>query len=201
MDLSEQGVRLFCQANAARYGMSAEDMLRKPLMDIASCYMWNERRRMFYSVKDALSGPSQGPILVVADKADFLNKSHCECYILPGEHLSEILECRSELTTTFYSDGKDIRSESLTEYGADHYLYRVVTNLHGFHDFIAALEKGEAFTESELNIHTVSLLTSVSKALGWPDEKTSLQDKISNAKNKSENTENKRFCHECAPER
>ena len=182
LDLSKEGVARFCREAAGKYGKSEQDLLALPLLDLASRYMWNERRHKLQQVTSALSVSSDAPILVIADKADFGNQSHRECSILSGEHLSEILGCRTGLSTTFYSDGQDIRCEDITEEGTDFYLFRAVTNLRVLGAFTSSVEKGEPFTESQLSEHTRSHVPQIHDIFSWPlEEKSSLDSRIETA--------------------
>lgn len=137
-------------------------------MDLAIKYMRPEHNRQLREVKQQLCASTDLPILVILDKADIDNNSHMECHLLSGENLSDIFSCAKDgLSVTFYSDGRDIRCESLTSVGADHYLFREVTSLHNFSSLIARIERGEAFTESELSRNTKSLHPQVSSLLHW----------------------------------
>lgn len=159
LDLSPEGVSTFCRDHAARYGKTEAELKSLPLMDLAVKYMRTEQRRELRALKDRLNVYTTLPVLVILDKADFLNKSHMECLLLSGDKLSDILSCPKDgLSITFYTDGRDFRCESLTSDGADHYLFREVTDLHNFSALIQRIERGEAFTESELSANTRSLL-------------------------------------------
>lgn len=185
LDLSTGGVDKFCRENADKYGKTEQDLRALSLLDLASRYMWNERRHRFLEVKEKLSTPTQAPVLVIADKADFGNHSHKECSILSGERLSQILDSREGLSTTFYSDGKDIRCEDITENGTNFYLFREVTHLNGLGAFTAAVERGEPFTQSQLDQYTRSLAPQVHQLLGWPiEEHRSLEVQIQQARDR-----------------
>lgn len=192
MDLSTVGVENFCRDAAPRYGKTEEELRGLSLMDLATCYMWNERRRLLREMTQALSVPTPAPILVIADKADFGNRSHRECSILSGGQLSEILSCREGLSTTFFSDGQDIRCEDITENGTNFYLFREVTSLKGFHEFTSMVNRGEAFTQSQLDQCTRSLMPQVHQLLGWPaeEEKQPLEEQIRQARSTQQNKGN-----------
>ena len=169
LDLSPEGVSAFCRDHAARYGKTEAELKSLPLMDLAIKYMRTEQNRELRALKDQLNVPAALPVLVILDKADFLNQSHMECRLLSGEKLSDIFSCACDgLSITFYADEKDIRCESLTSYGADHYLFREVTNLHNLSALITRIERGEALTESELCQNTQSLLPCFSSLLNMP---------------------------------
>ena len=166
LDLSPEGVSTFCRDHAARYGKTEAEMKSMPLMELAIRYMRTEQSRNLRALKDQLNVYTTLPILIILDKADFLNKSHMECQLLSGEKFSDILSCAKDgLSVTFYTDGSDIRCESRTSFGADHYLFREVTDLHNFSGLIQRIERGEAFTESELSANTRSLLPQLSALL------------------------------------
>lgn len=191
LDLSPEGVDRFCRENAGKFGKTEEDLRALSLMDLATRYMWNERRHRLLDTKEKLSTPTQTPILVIADKADFGNHSHRECSVLSGEHLSQILDCREGLSTTFYSDGKNIHGEDITENGTNFYLFREVTHLNGLGAFTAAVERGEPFTESQLDQYTRSLAPQVHHLLGWPmEEHRPLEAQIRQARDKQTLTTN-----------
>ena len=171
LDLSPEGVSACCADNAAHYGKTEEELKSMALMDLAVKYMRTEQRRKLRMLKDQLNVPTALPVLVILDKADFLNKSHMECRLLSGEKLSDIFSCAPDgLSISFYTDGSDVRCESLTSLGADHYLFREVTNLRNFSSFVQLIERGEAFTESELSANTHRLLPQLSALLGWPSD-------------------------------
>lgn len=184
MDLSPEGVASFCKQAADRYGKSEEELRALSLMDLSTCYMWNERRRLLREATKQLSVSSKLPILVIADKADFMNQNHHECFVLSGEHISEIFSCREGLSTTFFSDGKDIRCEDITEEGTNFYLFRLITTLKGLGAFTSQVEQGEPFTESQLSALTESLAPQVHQLLGWDVGHESLNLKISQADGK-----------------
>ena len=182
LDLSKEGVDRFCRDCASRYGKTAEELHALTLLDLASSYMLNERRRLRLEISAMLAVQSDLPILVIADKADFGNRSHRECSVLAGDRLSEILECREGLSTTFYSDGHDIRCEDITEHGTNFYLFREVTNLKGLHSFISMVQRGDPFTESQLDQYTRSVAPQVHQLLGWSDgAKLPLESQVANA--------------------
>jgi len=178
LNLSKEHIVSFCKSAATRYGKSEEDLLCLPILELASCYMWNERRRLYQEAVKKLSYPCEAPILVIADIADVLGKPHHSCFILPGESIAEIFKVREGLVTTFYSDEKDIRCEDIGENGANFYLFREVTNPRGLHEFAESVLKGEPFTESELNQYSRSLAPKVHALLGWPDKSKCLDHKI-----------------------
>lgn len=184
MDLSASGVETFCRETAGRVGKTEAELRSLPLMELASCYMWNERRRQFHEASKRLNVPVNTPILVLADKADFLNKSHKECYVLSGERLSEILHKEDGVPITFYSDGKDIHCEELVADGSNHYLYRAVTNLKGLHAFVSMVERGDIFTESQLSEFSESLAPRVHQLMGWPADRLPLDHQIQAANKK-----------------
>lgn len=184
MDLSPDAVAAFCREHAGRYGKTESELRALPLLELASCYMWNERNRTFRALREKLSVPVRTPILVIADKADFMHHSHKECSVLSGERLSEILHRQDGVPITFYSDGKDIRAEELTEDGTNFYLYRAVTTLKGLGAFISQVEQGEPFTESQLSALTDSLAPQVHQLMGWPAEHESLAAQIRQAEEK-----------------
>lgn len=185
MDLSTGGVDKFCKDAAGRYGKTEEELRGLPLMELACRYMWNDRRRRFYETAKTLSVPCKAPILVISNKADPFNHSHMECSVLPGAFLSEILDCREGLSITFFSDGKDVRCEDITEDGTNFYLFREVKSLRGLSEFAASIEKGEPFTESELERYTSSLAPKIHTLMGWSSiEKESLDHQIQQASEK-----------------
>jgi len=191
LDLSTAGIETFCREAAPRYGKTEQELKAMAPMDLAIKYMRPERDRAYKAVFARLSEPTGLPILVILDKADFCNQSHMECSVLSGEHLSQILSCPNDgISVTFYSDGNNIRCECLTDFGADHYLFREVTSLHNFASFIERIERGEAFTESDLGQNTKSLLPQISKLMEWDTAPhASLSSQISDAKLKvSSNT-------------
>lgn len=181
MDLSPEGVEKFCREAAGRYGKTESELRALSLMELSSCYMWNERRRAFRDVHSALSVPVHTPILVIAAKADFLGGSHKECSVLSGERLSEILNFEPGVPRTYFSDGKDIWAEELSDTGANIYLYRAVTTLRGLGAFISHVEAGDFFTESQLSAVTRSLAPQVHGLLGWQSEHAPLDHQIRQA--------------------
>lgn len=194
LDLSTGGVDKFCRENAGKYGKTEDELRAMSLLDLASRYMWNERRHRLLEAKETLSTPTQTPILVIADKVDFANHSHRECSVLSGEHLSQILDCQEGLSTTFYSDGKDIRCEDITENGTNFYLFREVTKLNGLSTFTAMVERGEAFTESQLDEYTRSLAPQVHQLMGWPmeEDRRPLEEQIRQARTRQTKSSNEK---------
>jgi len=182
LDLSKEHIASFCKDTAPRYGKREEELLTLPLLELASCYMWNERRRLYQEAVKTLSQPCEAPILVISDIAEALGDSHRSCFILSGETIADIFKVREGLVTTFYSDGNDIRCEDITENGANFYLFREVTNPRGLHDFAESIRKGEPFTESELDQYSRSLVPKVHALFHWPTETKSLNDKIESAR-------------------
>jgi len=186
LDLSKEGVDRFCKECASRYGKTTQELHALSLLDLASRYMLNERRRLRLEMSGRLAVQSDYPILVIADKADFGNRSHRECSVLAGDRLSEILEYREGLSTTFYSDGQDIRCEDITEQGTNFYLFREVTTLKGLHSFIAMVQRGDPFTESQLDLYTRSIAPQVHELLGWSDEtKLPLENQVTHAQERN----------------
>lgn len=185
MDLSEKGVSSFCREAAGRYGKTEAELRALPRMELASCYMWNERRRLFREVHDALHVPVNTPILVIASLADFMHQGHKECSVLSGERLSEILSFEPGVPKTYFSDGRDIWAEELTDTGCNIYLYRAVTTLRGLGGFLAQVEAGELFTESQLSAVTQSLAPRVHDLLGLPLHHPPLEQQIQQAAKQS----------------
>lgn len=186
-DLSKEGVREFCKSAASIYGKTENELLNLSLMNLAVPYMWNERSRKKQEVMKKLSVSSETPILVIGDVADFGGSSHIECSVLSGESLAKIFSVPTGLCTTFFSDGKDVRCETITDDGMNHYLFRLVERLDGFGKFVADVESGAPFTESELTRYTKSLLPSVEKILDW-DIKPGLDEQISSAEKRQESS-------------
>ena len=168
LDLSPAGIEAFCSEAAARYGKSEQDLKAMSPMDIAITYMWAERRRKKQLIMEQLSEPTALPILVILQRDEHIGTHHTVCSVLSGERLSQIFSCPQDgLSVTFYADSKDVRCISLTDNGAEHYLFREITNMDGFSSLIQRIERGEEFWEALLSRNTKSLLPQVSALLHW----------------------------------
>ena len=168
-DTSKAGIQRFCQNNAGRYGKSQEEMLAMPLSRLIPL-LWDEAQSWRITAYAALNVPCEMPILVIADRAgeEPFSQPEMSCSVLSGEKLSEILDVRSGISTTFYSDGKDIRCRDITEHGADYYLFRELTSFRGLNEFTQKASQREAFTESDLAMFSKSLAPKIHQIYGWP---------------------------------
>ena len=179
-DTSEDGIKNFCRLNAGRYGKSVTEMMALPLSMLIP-RMWDEVQAWRLTAYGALNISTELPLLVISDRAGdgLFSKPEMTCSVLTGEKLSQIFDVRTGISTIFYSDGQEIRCRDLTENGADYYLFRELTNLHGISDFAKRVFHGEAFTEAELNQFSRSLAPKIHAIYGWPaPNKKSLDDAI-----------------------
>lgn len=186
-DTSEEGIAEFCKFSAGRYNKTPDEMSRLPLSQIIGL-MWDDIQSWRLAAYAALDLPTAMPIFVVADRAgeELLSKPEISCFILSGNNLNQILDIRSGISTTFYSDGSNIRCRDIGENGADYYLFREMTNLNGMRDFVERVERGEAFTESELDEFSRSLSPTIHQIYGWPEPgKLPLEKIIVNATDRS----------------
>ncbi len=169
-DTSEAGIAHFCELNAGRYGKTAEEMKAMSLARLIPL-MWNDIQSWRLTAHGALNIPTDSPILVIADRVGDtpFAKPEISCFVFSGEHLNEIFSVRTGLSTTFYSDGSNIRCTDISETGADHYLFREITQLNGLHAFAQRVSAGEAFTESELDEFSRSLAPTIHQIYGWPE--------------------------------
>ncbi len=176
-DTSEAGINRFCELNAGRYERSPEETKALPLSKLLPL-MWNDIQSWRLTAHEALKVPTPTPILVIADRAGNtpLSKPERSCFVFSGESLNQIFEVRQGLSTTFFSDGANIRCTDITENGADHYLFRELTNTNGLQSFVQRVSDGAFFTESELDQFSCSLAPIVHKIYGWPDPKKSPLD-------------------------
>lgn len=168
-DTSEAGIAHFCELNAGRYGKAPEEMKTMPLSRLLGL-MWNDTQSWRLAACEALKVPAEGPLLVISDRAGErpLSKPEISCFVLNGEHLNEIFSVRQGVSTTFYSDGSNIRCTDISEFGADHYLFREITSTNGLSSFVQRVSAGEAFTESELDEFSRSLAPRIHEIYGWP---------------------------------
>ena len=169
-DTSPDGIKEFCRLNAGRYDMTPEAMSSLPLSRIIG-FMWNDIQSWRLTAYSALNIPATMPILVIADKSgeEPLSKPEMSCFILDGMNLNQIFDVREGLSTTFYSDGSNIRCKDISEHGTDYYLFREITGLKGLHAFADQVRSGAAFTESELDEFSRSLAPKIHKIYGWPE--------------------------------
>ena len=169
-DTSQAGIAKFCKLNAGRYNKTPEEMAQLSLAKLIS-FMWNDIQSWRLTAYAALDVPAAMPILVIADRTgeEPLSKPEMSCFVMNGASLNQIFDVREGISTTFYSDGNNIRCRDIGENGADHYLFREITTLKGLKDFASRVEKGEIFTESELDQFSQSLAPRIHKIYGWPE--------------------------------
>lgn len=192
IDTSEAGIKRFCRLNAGRYGKTVEEMMALPLSMLLP-RMWDEAQAWRMTAYGALNVSTDMPILVISDIAGdgLLSKPETSCSVLSGTKLSQILDVRSGISTTFYSDGSNIWCRDLTENGPNYHLFRELTTLEGITDFSNRVTQGEAFTEAELDEFSKSLAPRIHAIYGWPKPKpSSLEEIVANANRRLQKPKN-----------
>lgn len=127
LDLSKEGVYSFCEKYAADFGKTPEELKALSLLDLAAIYMTAKRSADLRIAKHILDNEIGAPIIVFSDIADFMQRKRVFS-LLDSENLKEIFSCKTGLSTKFYTDGKNLRCDDLTEDGMNYHIFRKVEN-------------------------------------------------------------------------